>query len=93
MKLLIKSDWRGIFEAYLIDFQQKSISLTDCPTSLADKFIRPDNRIEAVQASIEAGANVNAQGENGITTLMLASSEEIGADPKIKEMLIKAGAK
>ena len=23
MKLLIKSDWRGIFVEYLIDFQQK----------------------------------------------------------------------
>ena len=33
MKLLIKSDWRGIFMAYLIDFQQKLICLGDYPTS------------------------------------------------------------
>ena len=35
MKLLIKSDWRGIFMAYLVDFQQKHISLGDYPTSSA----------------------------------------------------------
>lgn len=35
MKLLIKSDWRGIFMAYLIDFQQKLICLGDYPTSSA----------------------------------------------------------
>ena len=35
MKLLIKSDWRGIFMAYLIDFQQKHISPGDYPTSSA----------------------------------------------------------
>ena len=35
MKLLIESDWRGIFMAYLIDFQQKHISLGNYPTSSA----------------------------------------------------------
>lgn len=35
MKLLIKSDWRGIFAVYLIDFQQKPICLGDYPTSSA----------------------------------------------------------
>lgn len=35
MKLLIKSDWRGIFMVYLIDFQQKPICLGDYPTSSA----------------------------------------------------------
>ena len=35
MKLLIKSDWRGIFMAYLIDFQQKPICMGDYPTSSA----------------------------------------------------------
>lgn len=35
MKLLIESDWRGIFMAYLIDFQQKHIPLGDYPTSSA----------------------------------------------------------
>ena len=35
MKLLIKSDWRGIFMVYLIDFQQKHISPGDYPTSSA----------------------------------------------------------
>lgn len=31
MKLLIKSDWRRIFDMYLIDFKQKQTSLGDSP--------------------------------------------------------------
>ena len=40
MKLLIKSDWRGIFMAYLIDFQQKHISLGDYPPLSAILLIK-----------------------------------------------------
>lgn len=35
MKLLIKSDWRGIFDGYPVGFQQKQVCLGDCPTSSA----------------------------------------------------------
>lgn len=35
MKLLIKPMWRGVFWMYPIDFKQKSIALTNYPTSSA----------------------------------------------------------
>ena len=45
MKLLIKPEWRGVFQMYLIDFKRKERSLTYYPFLSAIKIKQPETAV------------------------------------------------